>query len=229
MPKATEVITRAKVVIQGTINQVKEIFLNLKNTTFIQLWQKTEPQMNKTGNRFHGLVNKTNCLNCVTNYSYAHMVNNARDKQALTDFRDSLESTMIAAGVPIDKIEGFFNGVKSDVTDNVEQFKSHGLSWGNYVGDSKCVIEHTTKSGQWSGIHGFYLQVAVLHSADPVYTWKDTGKALAADEVEEMKTFFPKKIEGARQGLAKPYIIRSPRFDTIESVTVKGANYKLVD
>ena len=222
--KATEVITKAKVVMQATILQVVSLFLALTGTTFIQLWQKTEPKMNKTGNRFFGLVDKFNCLNCVTNYNYENMVNNARSKEAI----GTLKQAMVEAGVPIDKIEAFFKEAKKDITENAQKFKTAGLKWGKYVKNSKCIIEHTSKSGVWKDIKGYYIQVAVLNSSEPVYKWKDTGKELTDTEVAELKTFIPDKKEGERQGLDKPYIIRSPRFDTIESITFKGKNYRII-
>ncbi len=222
MSKATEVKSKL-VTVAATIKQMVDMFLALAGTTFIQLWQVTEPKMNKTGNRFFGNVTKTNCLNAVTNYNYQNMVNNARSKQAMQVLRQA----MIDAGVPVEKIEAFFGGAKKDITENAERFQSAGLPWGNYVGDSKCIIEHTPKSGMFKDTFGNYIQVAILHTADPVYKWKDSGVELTADEVTEMKAFIPKKKEGAKQGLAKPYIIRSPRFETLKAISFKGSNYKL--
>lgn len=220
--KATDVTSKL-VSVATTIRQMVDMFLALAGTTFIQLWQVTEPKMNKTGNRFFGNVTKTNCLNAVTNYNYQNMVNKARSKEAMQVLRQA----MIDAGVPIEKIEAFFGGAKKDITENAERFQSAGLPWGKYVGDSKCIIEHTPKSGMFKDIEGNYIQVAILHSSDPVYKWKDSGIELTADEVEEMKVFIPKKTDGAKQGLVKPYIIRSPRFETLTAVSFKGNNYKL--
>ena len=66
-----------------------------------------------------------------------------------------------------------------------------------------------------------------MHSAEPVYKWIETGQELTEAEIAEMKTFFPKKKEGERQGLAKPYIIRSPRVDGFDSITFGGINYQI--
>jgi len=222
--KATEITTKS-VVVTATIKQVVDKFLALPSTTFIQIWQKTEPKMNKTANRFYGLVNKYNCLNCVTNYNYQNMVNKARSKQAMAE----LKQAMIDADVSVEHIEAFFNQAKKDITENAETFQSAGLRWGEYVGDSKCIIENTPKSGVFKDTFGYYIQVAVMNYSIPVYTWKDTGKELTADEVTEMKTFIPPKKEGERQGLVKPYIIRSPRFETIESVSLNKVNYRLIN
>ena len=182
--------------------------------------------MRKTGNRFYGLVKKINCLNCVTNYNYENMVNKAKTKEAMA----GLKTAMLNAGVPIDKIESFFSGAKKDITDYAETFKSAGLSWGKYVNNSKCIIEHSPDengTSPFAGLLGFYLQVAVINYATPVYRWIETDAELTADEVAEMKTFITPAKEGAKQGLEKPYVIRSPRFDTIDSITVKGTNYKI--
>ncbi len=227
---ATQVVTRAKTVVQTTITQIVSLFLALKSTTFIQLWQVTTSitGMRKTGNRFAGKIKKENCLNCVTNYTYENMVNKARSKESLGKLRQA----MIDAGVPLDKIDLFFTGAKADITDNAETFKSAGLSWGKYVNGSKCIITHTPdKKGKspYAGVEGYYIQLAILNYATPVYKWIDSNVELTAEEVEEMKTFITPKKEGEKQGLAKPYVIRSPRFDTVEAVTLQGTNYRLTN
>ena len=210
---------------QFTIAQMVAKFLELKGTTFIQIWQVTQTisRARKTGNRFFGLVEKVNCLNAVTNYTYENMVNKARSKEAMAELRQA----MINAGVPIDKIEAFFSGAKSDITENAETFKSSGLPYGNYVDDSKCIIDHTPESGAWADKYGFYIQCAILNYAEPVYRWIDSKIELTADELAEMKTFITPVKPNTKQGLAKPYVIRSPRFETIQSLTYKGTNYRL--
>lgn len=230
--RATAVKTKASVVVVVPIADIVSRFLALTSTTFIQLWQTTTSisRMRKTGNRFYGKVAKVNCLNCVTNYNYEAMVNKARSKESMARLREA----MVAAGVPEDKIDGFFATAKSDITDNAETFKSAGLPFGDYVGDSKCVIIHTPKSKEqggtspFAGIEGYYLQVCIIHYAKPVYKWIDTDTELTEAEVEEMKTFItPKKDEGKKQGLANPKIIRSPRFETVDAITLKGHNYQI--
>ena len=230
--RATAVKTKATTVVVSTIMAMVSRFLELKSTTFIQIWQITTKisRMRKTGNRFFGEVEKWNCLNCVTEYTYENMVNHARSKESMAKLRQA----MVDAGVPIDKIDLFFAGAKKDITDNAETFKSAGLPWGEYVEGSKCLILHTPKSkadggtSPFAGKEGHYLQVAVLNYASPVYKWRESGDELSEAELVEMKTFItPKKDEGARQGLAKPYIIRSPRFETIKSVSLNKVNYQL--
>ncbi len=231
---ATAVKTKATNVVVSTIMAMVSRFLELKSTTFIQIWQVTAKisRMRKTGNRFFGLVEKLNCLNCVTNYNYENMVNHARSKEAM----ESLKSAMVAAGVPIDKIESFFKTAKKDITDNAESFKSAGLPFGDYVGDSKCIILHSPKSkadggtSPWAGIEGHYIQCCVLNYATPVYRWIESGKELTPDELTEMKTFItPNKSEGAKQGLESPKVIRSPRFETIERISLNKAHYVLTN
>ena len=227
---ATEVKTRAKIVVEATINDVVKIFLQLKSTTFVQIWQTTTSisRMRKTGNsKFHGNVKKINCLNAVTNYTYENMVNKAKSKEAMTGLRQA----MVDAGVPTDKIDLFFTGAKADITDNAETFNSSGLPWGEYVDDSKCIIKYAPADdgkSPFAGVDGYYVQLAILNYATPVYKWIGSNEELTAAEVEEMKTFItPKKDEGKKQGLTKPYIIRSPRLDTVKAVTLKGTNYRL--
>jgi len=222
---AEQVKTSAAVVIVSTIMAMVHRFLELKSTSFIQIWQKTETisRMRKTGNRFAGKIYKLNCLNCVTNYDYENMVNKARSKESMAD----LKTAMITAGVPDDKIESFFKIAKSDITENAETFKSAGLKWGEYVDKSKCVITHTPASGEWKDKFGHYLQVCVLNYATPVYKWIDGDVTLTDDEVNEMKTFITPAKPSSRQGLKNEKVIRSPRFDTMQSVTLNKTNYNL--
>jgi len=229
MKTAEQIRTKAKVVTQATIAMVVSLFLALKGTTFIQLWQKTTniSGMNKGKkndgtkgvNRFYGKVYKLNCLNAVTNYNYENMVNKAKSKEAMQGLRQA----MINAGVPIDKIEAFFSGAKKDISENAETFKSAGLPFGKYVDDSKCIIIETPDEkgkSQWAGIEGYYIQLAILNYATPVYKWIDSDIELTDAELVEMKQFIRPKKEGEKQGLAKPYVIRSPRFETIDAVTL---------
>jgi hypothetical protein len=222
---AEQVKTSAAVVVVSTIMDMVGRFLKLKSTTFIQLWQKTTTisRMRKTGNRFAGKIYKLNCLNCVTNYDYENMVNKARSKEAMSELKTAMEN----AGVPQDKIDAFFKTAKSDITENAETFKSAGLPFGNYVDDSKCIIENTPKTGQWADQYGHYLQVCVLNYATPVYKWIENDAALTDAEVVEMKSFITPAKPSSRQGLANEKVIRSPRFDTMLNVTLNKVNYKL--
>jgi hypothetical protein len=225
MKKTAEQVKTTAVVVATTIMDMVGRFLGLKSTTFIQIWQKTETisRMRKTGNRFAGKIYKLNCLNCVTNYDYENMVNKARSKESMAD----LKTAMITAGVPDDKIEDFFKIAKSDITENAETFKSAGLKWGEYLDNSKCVITNTPKSGQWADQFGHYLQVCVLNYATPVYKWLGSNETLTDAEVVEMKSFITPAKPSSRQGLKNEKVIRSPRFDTMVSITMNKHNYKL--
>lgn len=240
---AEAVTTKATVVVKIAIRDMVDRLLKVQNTTFVQIWQTTEPSMKKTGNRFIDKVIKKNCLNCLIGYQYEQMVNNARVKEdkritkedreiKLKENKEQLIDAMILAGVPRHKAIAFFADMEKSISENQTEFVSAGLKWGKYMTDpvtgekSRCIIEHTPASGQWQDVHGYYIQAAIMHSSEPVYRWKKSGKMLTENEIEEMKTFFPKKKEGTRQGLAKPYIIRSPRLDTFDSFTLFGINYQ---
>ncbi|MHC1598872.1 MAG: hypothetical protein ACXQT0_04760 [Candidatus Methanofastidiosia archaeon] len=228
---AEQIVARSTNVIVTTIMAMVSRFLELKTTTFIQIWQTTTKisRMRKTGNRFFDKVKKMNCLNCVTNYNYENMVNHARSKQAMGD----LKMAMISAGVPDDKIDSFFDTAKKDITDNAETFQSEGLPWGDYVDDSKCIIRFAPDEkgkSPYAGIDGYYIQCCILNYATPVYRWIDTDVELTDAELTEMKGFItPKKDEGKRQGLKNPKVIRSPRFETIDSISMNKANYQLTN
>ena len=225
---AEAVKTRATVVVKTAVRDMVDRLFGVKNTTFVQIWQTTEPSMNKTDNRFYDKVIKKNCLNCLIGYQYEKMVNNARAKEN----RAKLTDAMLMAGVPMYKITAFFTDVKEIVDTAAKQFKSAGLKWGKYMIDSRtgeksrCLIDHTPKTGRWKDNYGYYIQTAVMHSSEPVYRWKNTNELLTETEIEEMKEYFSKKKEGTRQGLVKPYIIRSPRLDTFDSFTLFGVNYQ---
>jgi hypothetical protein len=225
MKKTAEQIVTKAVVVASTIKDMVDRFLKLNSTTFIQIWQKTTTisRMRKTGNRFSGKIYKLNCLNAVTNYDYENMVNKARSKESMSSLRSAMEN----AGVPIDKIDAFFKTAKSDITENAETFKSAGLPFGDYVDNSKCVIDCTPESGAWKDIYGYYLQVCVLNYATPVYKWIENDETLTEAEETEMKSFITPKKESTKQGLENPKVIRSPRFDTMQSISMNKANYKL--
>lgn len=236
MSKTAEQIVTKNPIVLTTIEALKDRFLDLKSTTFIQLWQKTtnisgmnkgkKADGSKAVNPYSGKVYKLNCLNCVTNYNYENMVNKARSKEAMAELR----AAMVNAGVPDDKIDLFFKGAKSDIAENAETFKSAGLPFGKYVNDSKCIIIDTPDiegKSEWAGIEGYYIQVAVINYATPVYRFIDTDKQLTDEQVAEMKQWIRPKKEGEKQGLEKPYVIRSPRFETIQSVSLNKVNYKL--
>ena len=222
---AEQIKTSAAVVVVSTIMDMVGRFLKLNSTTFIQIWQKTQTisRMRKTGNRFAGKIYKLNCLNCVTNYDYENMVNKARSKESMSELRAAMEN----AGVPIDKIDAFFKTAKSDITENAETFKSAGLPFGEYLDGSKCVIVNTPKTGQWADRFGHYLQVCVLNYATPVYKWIENDEPLTEAEETEMKSFITPAKPSSRQGLKNEKVIRSPRFETMQSISMNKANYKL--
>jgi len=221
---AEQIETKAKTIVKTDIDGIVKRFLDLTSTTFIQLWQCTPniSRMRKTGNRFAGLIEKLNCLNCVTNYNYEAMVNKARSKESMGDLR----LAMVNAGVPDDKIDDFFSSAKADITVHAETFKAGINNVGDYVGDSKCIMVNTPKTGQWAGIEGNYIQVRPLNYAVPVYRWIG-GEHLTEAEVTEMKSFITPEKPNANQGLKKAITIRSPRFETVVRVTLNGVNYKV--
>ena len=204
---ATQIKTKAPAQ-PSTIEDMVVIFLGMKNkTTFIQLWQTTQTisRMRKTDNRFAGKIEKLNCLNCVVNYNYEQMINNAQIREAMKENDVELSREELS---------------------EIANFASSGLPFGEYVDGSKCIIDCVPKTGDWADKYGYYLQVAVLKSAKPVYRWIG-GSDLTDDEVKEMKTFITpaKTPEGASQGLKKHYIIRSPRMETINEITMNHIHY----
>lgn len=240
---AEQVKTTKTTVYPISIRDFVDVLLGFKSVSFCQIWQLT---------RIHGLpvgsiyneADKANALNCIFEYDYEKMVNNARDREYLADIRESI----LAAGVPADVLADFekqikamaekaIEKIKAKAIENGEEpdFKSAGLSWGEYFTDprtgrtSKTVLTHTPKDKKspFCGIFGYYMQTAVIHAAEPVYRWRKTGELLTDAEVADMKSQLPEKKEGERQGLKKPYIIRSPRLETVTAITVGGTYYEL--
>ena len=209
-----------------TMAQFITLLFSVKNTTFIGFDSVTEPKMKKTNNRFFGLVKKCSKVNSLIGYCYQNMVNNAQIRQLSSEVRQAL----IDNGVPIAVIDSFDTDLNNIVDASHEQFESAGLRWGEYMTNpitdkkSPVLIDHTTKEQ----IYRVYAQMAIMQTKDPVYRWKDSDKELTESELSEMREFFPVKKEGTRQGLSKPYIIRSYALDSIKTVRMNKQEYQLV-
>lgn len=208
-----------------TMSQFIEMLFAVANTTFIGFNSITVPSMRKTNNRFVGLVEKCSTVNALIGYCYQNMVDNAQKRQLSADLR----ATLLDNGVPESAIDGFENDL-SDIVDQAhQQFKTAGLQWGKYMLNtltgklSPVLIDHTNKQE----VYRVYAQMAIMQTKDPVYRWIG-GKELTSNELSEMKEFFPKKKEGERQGLAKPYIIRSYALDNVKSVRMNKQSFQLV-
>ena len=212
-------------------NDLINILLKTRHTTFVGIDSETKPKMNKTGNRFYDKVYKYSTINALTAYQYENMVNNARKRQ----FSADLKETMIENGVPESTIKEFESDISTIVEEANQKFESNGLSWGKYMVDpitgikNRVLINHTKKDKKTGNLlpetYRVYAQVAILHTKDPVYKWIETGEDLSEEEVNEMKQFFPKKKEGERQGLKKPYIIRSYALDNLMSIRINKNHY----
>lgn len=214
------------VVVDISQRELVDVLFRLKGTTFIGFSAVTIPDMRKTNNRFFGKVEKFSPkINAVIGYQYQNMVNNAQKRQLESDIRQ----TMLDNGVP----ESIINSLDSDLDGIVEsahqQFESAGLSWGAYMVSpitgikSRVLIDHTKKGGEYQQ----YAQMAILNSQTPVYRWIDSGQELSETEVAELKTFFPDKKEGERQGLAKPYIIRAYALENIQDIRINKVQYSI--
>ncbi len=165
----------------------KELALMMleQECTFIGFKSVTEPTMKKTNNPFYGAVLKVSFVSSVIGYNYERVINNRRIKEA-----QALKTAC-------------------------EKFKSAGLKWGEFVGNSRVVIRHKGK---------IYIQNIVLKTRKPIYLWANNGKELSDTEVAELRTFFPKKKEGERQGLSseKTAVIRTYCLDNLTRVNMNG-------
>ena len=219
--------TKTKNIVKVNIRKhlMLDILFDQKTTTFIGFDAVTEPQMNKTGNRFLGKVEKESTVSALGWYQYQNMVNNAQKRQ----LNSELIQTLLDNGVEMSTIESF-NGDLDGIVDSAHrEFESAGLRWGKYMIDpktdekSRLLIDHTKKDNEYR----VYAQVAILNTKTPVYRWKDSGVELSETELAEMKTFIPTKKEGIRQELRKPYIIRTYGIDNVKSVRMNKVEYKI--
>ena len=220
-----ETKTAVKTKIEVTVAQMMTILFAQNTTSFIGFDSTTEPNMRKTNNRFYGLVEKLSTVSALGWYQYGRMVDNAQKRQLSAE----LKATLVENGVPMDTIEGFENDLSDIVESAHTQFESAGLQWGEYMVDPKTgekshmLIDHTKKDNEYR----VYAQVAILNTQSPVYRWKETGKELSEAELSEMKTFIPNKKEGTRQGLRKPYIIRTYTLDNVLNFRLNKSEYKI--
>lgn len=221
----SNVVTKQKEVVKTRVTKAQLISLlfEQKMTTFIGFDAVTAPDMRKTNNRFFGLVKKESTVSALGFYQYARMVDNAQKRQLSTE----LIQTLLDNGVEQSTIDSFNADLDGIVDSAHQQFESAGLQWGKYMIDpktdekSRLLIDHTKKGG----IYGTYAQVAILATQSPVYKWSESGRELSEQEISEMKTFFPPKKEGTRQGLRTPYIIRTYSLDNVRAVRMNRQHY----
>ena len=96
------------------------------------------------------------------------------------------------------------------------EFKAQPLKWGQHYRDSKFVIEYNGN---------FYLQCHVLKSNAVDYRWIESGTPLTADEVAELKTFFPPKKEGEVQPAEDKVIYRTVKVGNITEIRMLGVRF----
>lgn len=220
----------AKIVETISLEKMIEIFKGVNKTTFVQVRQTTKPTMNKKNNRFLNLVEKMNDMNCLVGFSYQEMVNNARARQFVSEITDSMKFV----GCSDEEIKNFIKNTEEFIDDSVKAFVAKASTVGSHATDENGDICRTVlfnegpKTGEWAGIPGYYLQTAIMSSSKPIYRWINNGTPLTDEEIEEMKEFFPEKTESKNQGLKKPYIIRSPRFETIKGVSLNKVRYHVI-
>ena len=231
---AVKTVEIANPTVAISITDLVNILFQQNRTTFIGFDSITEPTMNKKGNRFLCNVEKLSTVNALTGYQYESMVNNAHKREIETGIRQA----MLNNGVPENIITAFENDMTEIIEQSHEKFESAGLSWGQYMVNpitgkkSRILIDHTKKDRKTQlpdpSTYAMYAQVAILQTKTPVYRWKDTGIELTETEIAEMKTFFPKKKEGSRQGLIKPYIIRTYSLNNLMGVRINKQRYTIV-
>lgn len=99
-------------------------------------------------------------------------------------------------------------------------FESHPRKWGRRVLPSP-LVEHTDKKGNFIR----YLEVKVQKSLGYEYRSISTGTPIPDAEVE---CYLPKKVEGARQEVENPVILRDYDLRNILEIRMLGADYEII-
>lgn len=96
-------------------------------------------------------------------------------------------------------------------------FEAQPLSWGSHYKESKFIIEHKGN---------FYFQCRVLASHSVQYRWIASKIALTDSEVKTLKTFLPKKSEGAFQPAKDKVIYRTFKVCNITEIKMYGVRFQ---
>ena len=96
----------------------------------------------------------------------------------------------------------------------VPEFEALPRAWG----------ERLPKTGLVQYKENFYVEVKVQNSLETEYFID--GVPATPEQVEELKKYFPKKTEGARQQVEKPVILRDYAVENIKSVKMHGTLYR---
>jgi hypothetical protein len=224
--KTAQAVKVARVVKVIERAELLDVLFGVHNCTFAQVWGDTIPKMNKTGNELHGKVGKKSCVNTIMGYAYESMVNGKRKREMSAE----IIQLLLDNGTPQEVIDSFLKDEIQDIADKATpEFESAGLTFGEYMVNpitgetSKIVYDYTRKDN----VYCQYAQVAIMWTKSPKYYHLETGEPLTESEVAYIKQFMPKRTEGKRQGLKKPYIIRGYALDNIKAITLNKVHYQI--
>jgi len=220
MTEVTKTQTKTQVKVKPTIFISQDTLLTMlyhvKGATFAQIKTVTEPSLKKS--LFKGNILKESNSNVMLGFNYENIVNNARVKDSIKDAKD--------VGVDIETLNALMAVFNTSVEEFVPDFEQKEHGWARhgenpYTGKlSRIVMEHRDDKTRK------YVQVWILNTQKPVYKYKDTGKILDSNELEEMKTFFSKKGSNKEhQGLKKEIFIRDYSIKNIKQINMNKINF----
>jgi hypothetical protein len=107
-------------------------------------------------------------------------------------------------------------------------FEPSPRKWGSHIDNpyngksSKTIIDHTKKDGEYNQ----YIQMRTLKTVSVRYVWSDTEIDLTAEEVTELKTFFP-PYRPSKQGIEKEVIVNDYKMSSIVMLKMDKTLYVL--
>jgi hypothetical protein len=221
-----------------TADNLGEMLLNRHGATFVRLDSRTTPDLAKTNNPFWEKATKTMSIvkdsstNAMIGINYTNLVNNARNKEALNEVKESLMSCL---GMSEADAKAYLESLLSTASDmvniNADAFEPKPRKWGTHMVDekglvSKTMVEHTKKDGEYNQ----YVQVFIINSTTPVYRYADSLKEVSEADLETIKSLIPPRYSNAaHQGLKREVIIRDYKTQSVRTLRLNKTEYSIIE
>ena len=221
-----------------SVGNLVEKLLGRRGATFVRLDSRTVPSMRKTNNPFYDKdsqtfnVVKDSSTNAMIGVNYKNLVNNARNREALAEVKESLMSCL---GLSEADAKVYLDSLLKEAGEAVETnptiFEPKERKWGKHMLDkegrvSLTMVEHTNKQGVYSQ----YMQIMVINSTTPVYRYADTLEEVSEQDLVTIKSFLSaKKSNADHQGLKKEIIIRDYKVENIRTLRLNKTEYIVKD
>jgi len=110
--------------------------------------------------------------------------------------------------------------VKEGTPKDEQTFEAGKLPWGAWViGAEKLLLKHKGS---------FYLRVYCVANNVPQVEYKLNGSSIDIKDSKFDQWRAAEKVEGDKQGLEKPIVVRSYGFDSIKEITLNGETYEVI-